>query len=143
MDGNDSASRGGGIASKIGLAMSRILQHSQLERGDDEDEISDLMHLIEDLNSNMDLTEKLTNQSKISLFLSKAGDAEKKSASKPVHKNYKAEIGRTKNEFGRLGFQSKMRLEMKSLMFDPRVKEIVDDSRSSLESLQKQKDQEM
>ena len=61
MDGNDSTSRGGGIASKIGLAMSRILQHSQLDRGDDEDEISDLMHLLEDLNSNMDLTEKLTN----------------------------------------------------------------------------------
>ena len=93
------------------------------------------MNLLEDLNSNMDLTEKLTNQSKISLFLSKAGDAEKKNAQKPVHKNYKAEIGRTKNEFGRLGFQSKMRLEMKSLMFDPRVKEIVDASRTKLESL--------
>jgi hypothetical protein len=35
-------------------------------------------------------------------------------------------IGTVKSEFGKLGFQSKMRLEMKQLMIDPKVKEIVD-----------------
>jgi hypothetical protein len=69
MDGNDSISRGGGIASKIGLAMSRIVQNGQNERLEDDEEIRDLINLIEDLNSHSDLTEKLTNQSKISLFL--------------------------------------------------------------------------
>jgi hypothetical protein len=69
----DSISRGGGIASKIGLAMSRIVQSGQNERLEDDEEIRDLINLIEDLNSHSDLTEKLTNQSKISLFLQKAG----------------------------------------------------------------------
>lgn len=131
MDGNDSISRGGGIASKIGLAMSRIVQSGQNERLEDDEEIRDLINLIEDLNSHSDLTEKLTNQSKISLFLQKAGDPEK---GKPTaQKNYKEEIGNAKNKFGM--FQSKLRLEMKALMFDPRVKEIVDASRLNLEKL--------
>jgi len=41
-------------------------------------------------------------------------------------KDYKVTIGKAKSEFGKLGFQSKMRLEMKQLMIDPKVKEIVD-----------------
>lgn len=76
----DSISRGGGIASKIGLAMSRIVQSGQNERLEDDEEIRDLMNLIEDLNSHSDLTEKLTNQSKISLFLQKAGGSSANSA---------------------------------------------------------------
>lgn len=69
----DSITRGGGIASKMALAISRIVKSGQNERLEDDEEIRDLINLIEDLNSHSDLTEKLTNQSKISLFLQKAG----------------------------------------------------------------------
>jgi hypothetical protein len=48
--------------------MSRIVS-SGYERLEDDEEIRELINLIEDLNKNGDLTEKLTNQSKISLFL--------------------------------------------------------------------------
>jgi len=51
-------------------------------------------------------------------------------------KDYKKEVGRAKSEFGKLGFQSKLRLEMKQLMIDPRVKEIVETQRQKLEQLQ-------
>lgn len=57
----------------MALAISRIVQSGQNERLEDDEEIRDLINLIEDLNSHSDLTEKLTNQSKISLFLQKAG----------------------------------------------------------------------
>jgi len=66
---------------------------------EDDEEIRDLINLIEYLNSNSNLTEKLTSQSKISLFLLKAGDAEKKTGV-PVSKNYKQEIGQAKSNFG-------------------------------------------
>lgn len=39
--------------------------------------------------------------------------------------------------------QSKLRLEMKAMLFDPRVKEIIDASRNNLEKLQKERDAEM
>lgn len=68
---NDSISRGGGIAGKMALAMSRIAKAG--DRTEDDDEIKDLRQLIEDLNSNPDLADKLTNQSKISIFLGRAG----------------------------------------------------------------------
>ena len=58
-------------------------------------------------------------------------------------KDYKKEIGKAKSEFGRLGFQSKLRLEMKQLMIDPKVKEIVGQSRKKLEELQEEKDEEI
>lgn len=132
----DSFSRGGTIASKIGLAMSRILKNGQIE--EDDEEIRDLLNLIEDLNKNSDLTDKLTNQSKISLFLQKAGDKDTKPG---VQKDYKAVTSNAKASIGM--FQSKLRLEMKSLMFDPRVKEIIDASRQNLEKLQKERDAQM
>ena len=56
---NDSISRGGGIAGKMALAMSRIAKAG--DRTEDDDEVRDLMGLIEELNGNGDLTEKLTN----------------------------------------------------------------------------------
>ena len=74
------------------------------------------------------------------MFLQKAGDAEKK-AGVTAPKDYKQEIGKAKNNFGQ--FQSKLRLEMKSLMFDPRVKEIIDASKFNLEKLQRDRDTEM
>ena len=51
-------------------------------------------------------------------------------------KDYKLTIGKAKSEFGRLGFQSKMRLEMKQMMIDPKVKEVVEQSKRKLEELQ-------
>jgi hypothetical protein len=56
---NDSISRGGGIAGKLALAMSRIAKAG--DRTEDDDDVKDLVGLIEELNSNSDLTEKLTN----------------------------------------------------------------------------------
>ncbi len=44
----------------------------------------------------------------------------------------------------RLGaFQSKLRLEMKQMQIDPRVRQIMDDCRAQLQKLQEQKDEEI
>lgn len=63
-------------------------------------------------------------------FLNEASEAATSpgavSKTTPTVKDYKVTIGKAKSEFGRLGFQSKMRLEMKQMMIDPKVKEIVD-----------------
>ena len=99
------------------------------------------MVLIDDLNTHTDLTVKLKSQSKILTFLHEA--SQEKNPDAAVVKDYKKEIGRAKNEFGKLGFQSKLRLEMKSMMIDPRVKEIVETQRQKLEKLQEQKDEEV
>ena len=82
------------------------------------------MTLIQDLNSHTDLTVKLKSQSKILSFLNDASDG--KQPNDRVIKDYKQQVGRAKSEFGKLGFQSKLRLEMKSMMIDPRVKEIIE-----------------
>ena len=113
---------GGGIASKMINNISKILQSSSLET--DEEDIGDLMVLIDDLNTHTDLTVKLKSQSKILTFLQEAS-ADKQS-NEAVVKDYKKEIGRAKNDFGKFGFQAKLRLEMKTMMIDPRVKEIVE-----------------
>ena len=137
---------GGGLASKIGLAVSKILQnHSALDISQ-EDEVSELATLLDELNLNSDLTVKLSNQSKIIKFLNEAGDGtamKQKSGVFTVEKDYKREVGKAKSEFGKFGFQSKLRLEMKRLMIDPKVKEIVDQSRQKLEKLQEEKDEEI
>ena len=102
--------------------------------------------MIDELNAHHDLGVKLANQSKIIKFLSEASDqVANPSGAKtaPAVKDYKVTIGKAKSEFGRLGFQSKMRLEMKQLMIDPRVKEIVEQSRQKLDELQQQKDEEI
>jgi hypothetical protein len=139
--------QGGGLANKIGQAVSRILSQSQanVEAADD-DEVHDLVNLLNELNAHHDLTVKLSNQSKIMKFLNEVSDtsmAGPGAKTAPAVKDYKRTIGQAKSEFGRLGFQSKMRLEMKQLMIDPRVKEIVDASRQKLEELQQQKDDEI
>ena len=76
-----------------------------------------MVNLLNELNAHHDLTVKLSNQSKIIKFLNEAADAAGNgSGSKPnvpAVKDYKVTIGKAKSEFGRLGFQSKMRLEMK------------------------------
>ena len=123
---------GGGIASKMINNISKILQSSSLET--DEEDIGDLMVLIDDLNTHTDLTVKLKSQSKILTFLQEAS-ADKQS-NEAVVKDYKKEIGRAKTEFGKFGFQAKLRLEMKTMMIDPRVKEIVETQRQKLEKLQ-------
>ena len=95
----------------------------------DEDEVADLVNLLNELNAHYDLTVKLSSQSKIVKFLDEASSsAATGSGSKPTPtvKDYKMTIGKAKSEFGRLGFQSKMRLEMKQMMIDPKVKEVVE-----------------
>ena len=69
---------------------------------------------------------KLTNTSKISKFLEEANTDKKV-------KDYKKEVGKAKSEFGRLGFQSKLRLELKQIQMDPRVKEIIAQCKAKLE----------
>lgn len=106
--------QGGGLANKIGLAVSRILSQTNLDATlTDEDEVSDLVNLLSELNAHHDLTVKLANQSKIIKFLNEASDVGKQDKITPTVKDYKLTIGLAKSEFGRLGFQSKMRLEMK------------------------------
>jgi hypothetical protein len=87
-----------------------------------------LLNLLNELNAHHDLTIKLSNQSKIMKFLNEASEMNNASNAKPTPaiKDYKLTIGKAKSDFGRLGFQSKMRLEMKQHMIDPRVKEIVE-----------------
>jgi len=80
--------------------MSRILQNQTIDA--DEDDVSDLINLIGELNAHSDLTVKLKSQSKILNFLNDANDAKAKDA--PIVKDYKKEIGRAKQEFGKLGF---------------------------------------
>lgn len=76
-----------------------------------------MVNLLNELNAHHDLTVKLSNQSKIIKFLNEAADAAGNGAGSkpnvPAVKDYKVTIGKAKSEFGRLGFQSKMRLEMK------------------------------
>lgn len=106
-----------------------------------------MVNLLNELNAHHDLAVKLANQSKIVKFLHEASEMNQGSTpggkAQPAIKDYKVTIGKAKSEFGRLGFQSKMRLEMKQMMIDPKVKEIVDQSRQKLEDLQQQKDDEI
>ena len=91
--------------------------------------MSDLVNLLNELNAHHDLTVKLSNQSKIIKFLNEASEQSvgaNGAKQAPAVKDYKMTVGKAKSEFGRLGFQSKIRLEMKQLMIDPKVKEIVD-----------------
>ena len=120
--------QGGGLANKIGQAASRILSQTGNIDQTDEDEVTDLVNLLNELNAHHDLTVKLSNQSKIMKFLNEASEAQTSpgtAKSTPTIKDYKVTIGKAKSEFG-LGFKSKMRLEMKQMMIDPRVKEIVE-----------------
>ena len=111
--------QGGGLANKIGQAVSRILSQSMAnEACQDEDEVNDLVNLLNELNAHHDLTVKLANQSKIVKFLNEASENSAAATTpggkvQPAVKDYKVTIGKAKSEFGRLGFQSKIRLEMK------------------------------
>ena len=63
-----STTLGGGLASRLSLALSRVIEPSQLEGQQEEDEI---FQLIDELNNHQDLTVKLNNQSKICSIFSK------------------------------------------------------------------------
>lgn len=52
---------GGGLASKIGQAMSRILQGNMSMDEQDTDDVAELKNLLDELNLNSDLTVKLSN----------------------------------------------------------------------------------
>ena len=60
-------SNGGGIASRINNALSRIVwsMNNNTMNEDDNGDVSDLISLIEELNKSSDLTVKLNNHSKI------------------------------------------------------------------------------
>ena len=65
--------QGGGLANKIGQAVSRILSQSMhMDMTQDEDEVTDLLNLLNELNAHHDLTVKLSSQSKIVRFLDEA-----------------------------------------------------------------------
>ncbi len=118
---------GGGLASRIGQAVSKILQNNSALDISQEDDVNELVNLLDELNLNSDLTVKLSNQSKIIKFLAEASDGTNQNAHMlngqlTVEKDYKKEVCKAKSEFGRFGFQSKLRLEMKRLMIDPKVK---------------------
>ena len=59
---------GGGLASKISMALSRVVYNRSNSLNDDDD-VADLIQLIEELNMHSDLTVKLNNQSKICKIL--------------------------------------------------------------------------
>ena len=76
-NGNDSffscgksvVTTGGGLASKISMAISRVVWNLNNSSMNDDDDVADLINLIEELNSHTDLTVKLNNQSKICKIL--------------------------------------------------------------------------
>lgn len=59
---------GGGLASKISMALSRVVYNRANSLNDDED-VADLMSLMEELNQHTDLTVKLNNQAKLCKML--------------------------------------------------------------------------
>jgi hypothetical protein len=72
-------SQGGGmaltLASKINMALSRVI--SSNSNGNiliEEDDMTDLMSLLDELNSHTDLTVKLSNQSKVCKILQASPD---------------------------------------------------------------------
>lgn len=66
--GKSQGTVGGGLASKISMALSRIVYNRNNSMNDDDD-VADLIQLIEELNQHNDLTVKLNNQSKICKIL--------------------------------------------------------------------------
>ena len=95
--------------------------------------------MINELNALTDLTIKLKSQSKILSFLNDANDGKQANASNV--KDYTKEVRRAK--FEQLSFQSKLRLEIKSISINPLVKGIVEAQKKKLELLQQQKDEEV
>lgn len=78
--GGKSGGAGGGLASKISMALSRVVWNRGNSLNDDED-VADLMSLIEELNQHSDLTVKLNNQSKICKILETNDDLQLKQGS--------------------------------------------------------------
>lgn len=127
--GRSTTTVGGSLANKIGTCISRILSNkNSLDMDTTEDDVTDLFALIRELNSHHDLAVKLSSTSKISKILLQVDEPTDK------RKDIMAEIKGAKQV--RLGaFQSKLRLEMKSMTIDPRVREIMDNCRAQLEEL--------
>lgn len=81
--GGKSGGASGGLASKISMALSRVVWNRNNSLGEDDD-VADLMQLIEELNQHSDLTVKLNNQSKICKILETNDDFLAKAASTPA-----------------------------------------------------------
>lgn len=77
------------LANKISLALSRVVSAKSngqmVDSSDEEEEIKDLVQLIDELNSNADLTLKLSNQSKICRILQQSPDINLQSVSVSVN----------------------------------------------------------
>lgn len=58
-----------GIANKISMALSRVVWSKNNNVVNEDDEVSDFLILIDELNQNTNLTKKLVNQSKICKML--------------------------------------------------------------------------
>jgi len=63
------SSGGGGIATKIGAAISRVVWNRGNSTFNEDDEVQDLIMLIEELNAHQDLAVRLNNQSKLCQLL--------------------------------------------------------------------------
>lgn len=66
-------SGGGGLASRFSFALSKIIEKdsSVLDQGEEDEDITEVIQLVEELNQHTELTVKLNNQSKICNIFSK------------------------------------------------------------------------
>lgn len=122
--GKDSnTSMGGGLASRFQLALSRVIDPNTESvitdntTKQDDDDITEMRSLIDELNQHSDLTVKLSNQAKLCKIFSKTGTTAKNSS------------------------LMKRKLEQNLQNLDPEIKKIFQDCRIELEALQQQKEQ--
>jgi len=107
---------GAGLANKIGQAMSRIIAAPETD-----EDITEFIQLVDELNQSQDLTVKFKTNSKIIKYLVEANQE------KTTTKDYRNSVNKQVNEFGKLAFGSKMRsMEAQGgNSFDPKVTELI------------------
>lgn len=108
---------GGGLASRFQLALSRVIDPTSESsvtdntKAQDDDDITEMRSLIEELNQHSDLTVKLSNQAKLCKIFSKTGTSQKNTS------------------------LMKRKLEQNLQNLDPEIKKIFNDCRIELENL--------
>lgn len=114
---------GGGIASRFSLALSKIIDPSAESNttgntGDQEDneEITQMRELIDELNQHTDLTVKLSNQAKICKIFAGTGTSSKNTS------------------------LMKRKLEQNLKNVDPEIKQIFNTCKAELQAIQQKKD---
>ena len=108
---------GGGLASRFQLALSRVIDPTAESSvtgntaAQDDDDITEMRSLIEELNQHADLTVKLSNQAKLCKMFSKSGTSSKNTS------------------------LMKRKLEANLQNLDPEIKKIFNNCRVELETL--------